>query len=109
MFRADRVKSGVEEGDCHFLQCEEISRSSLLQFKQTGRLCDVIIDVFGKRIKAHKVSREREILTKSDRECRVEIVLAANSEYFATLFCSPLNETSGEIVYFGEESEDDTR
>ena len=106
MFRADRTKSGVEEGDCHFLRCEEISSSSLLQFKQSGRLCDVIIDVFGKRIKAHKVSRGRN---KSDQDCCFEIVLAANSEYFATLFCSPLNETSGEIVYFGEESEDDTR
>ena len=59
MFRADRVKSGVEEGGCHFLQCDQISSSSLLQFKQSGRLSDVILDVFGKRIKAHKVS-ERE-------------------------------------------------
>ena len=59
MFRAARVRSGVEEGELsHVLQCEEISRSSLLQFKQSGRLSDVILDVFGKRIKAHKVSKE---------------------------------------------------
>ena len=62
MFRAAaRVRSGVEEGDLsHFLQCEEISRSSLLQFKQSGRLSDVILDVFGKRIKAHKVSKREK-------------------------------------------------
>ena len=39
----------------------------------------------------------------------MQIVLAANSLYFSTLFCSQLNETSGEIVYFGEESQDETR
>ena len=107
MFRTARGRSGVEEGERHFLECQEISRSSLLQFKQSGRLSDVILDVFGKRIKAHKVS-DRETFSLNQTGT-VEIVLAANSEYFATLFCSPLNETSGEIVYFGEESEDDTR
>ena len=90
MFCPDGAVSGVEgETDCHFLQCGEISRTSLAQFRDSGLFSDVIMDVFGKRITAHKV------------------VLAANSEYFATLFCSPLNENSGEIIYFGEESEDD--
>ena len=36
-------------------------------------------------------------------------MLAANCEYFATLFCSQLNESSGEIIYFGEESKDEER
>ena len=36
-------------------------------------------------------------------------MLAANSEYFTTLFCSQLNEQSGEIIYFGEGSQDETR
>ena len=39
----------------------------------------------------------------------MQIVLSANSSYFSTLFCSQLNEMSGEIVCFGEESQDDTR
>ena len=47
--------------------------------------------VFGTKISAHK------------------IVLAANSEYFNALFCSQLNESSGEIIYFGDKAEETER
>ena len=51
----------------------------------------MIFDVFGTEASAHK------------------IVLAANSEYFNALFCSQLNESSGEIIYFGDKAEETER
>ena len=85
MFNAHDKTTGVLTSvQRHFLTSSEIARSELLQFREKGQFSDVILDVFGTKISAHK------------------IVLAANSEYFKALFCSPLNESSGEIIYFGD-------
>ena len=85
MFNAHHKSTGsLTSAQKHFLTSSEISRSGLLQFRDKGQFSDVILDVFGTKIFAHK------------------IVLVANSEYFNALFCSQLNESSGEIIYLGD-------
>ena len=92
MFNAHHKTTGVfTSAQKHFFSSSEISRSGLLQFRDKGQFSDVILDVFGTKITAFK------------------IVLAANSEYFNALFCSPLNESSGEIIYFGDKGEEPDR
>ena len=92
MFNAHHKSTGVITSTYkHFLTSSEIARSSLLEFREKGQFSDVILDVFGTRITAHK------------------IVLAANSEYFKAFFCSPLNESSGEIIYFGDKENEGER
>ena len=87
-----KVHTGVNmESGKHALRSEQISTSSLMDFRKAEQFSDVIIDVFGVKIAAHK------------------IVLAANSEFFRTLFCSPLNEISGEVVTFGDSATDRAR
>ena len=87
-----KVHTGVSiETGKHVLRSEQISTSSLMDFRKAEHFSDVIIDVFGAKIAAHK------------------IVLAANSDFFRTLFCSPLNEISGEVVTFGDSNTDRAR
>ena len=87
-----KVHTGVSmETGKHVLRSEQISTSSLMDFRKAEQFSDVIIDVFGAKIAAHK------------------IVLAANSDFFRTLFCSPLNEISGEVVTFGDSNTDRAR
>ena len=87
-----QVHTGVDvESGKHVLRSEQISTNSLMDFRKAEQFSDVIIDVFGVKIAAHK------------------IVLAANSEFFRTLFCSPLNEISGEVVTFGDSATDRAR
>ena len=78
-------------GGGHFLRSSQVCPSSLLQFRDAGQFSDVAIDVFGTVVKAHK------------------IVLAANSEFFRTFFCSQLNESSGEVLTFGDSNTDRAR
>jgi len=92
MFNAYQKITGIVSSvQKHFFTSSEVSRSGLLQFRDKGQFSDVILDVFGTKVSAHK------------------IVLAANSEYFNALFCSPLNESSGEIIYFGDKGEETER
>ena len=87
-----KVQTGVStETGQHVLKSEQISTSSLMDFRKKEQFSDVVIDVFGVKIAAHK------------------IVLAANSDFFQTLFCSPLNEISGEVVTFGDSTTDRAR
>ena len=86
------MQCGVEpEAGQHYLTSSTICSSNLLQFRQAHQFSDVIIDVFGTKIWGHK------------------IVLAANSDFFRTLFCSPLNETEGEVITFGDSTTDRAR
>ena len=86
------MQTGVStETGQHVLKSEHISTSSLMDFRKKEQFSDVVIDVFGVKIAAHK------------------IVLAANSDFFQTLFCSPLNEISGEVVTFGDSTTDRAR
>ena len=78
-------------GGGHFLKSSQVCPSSLVKFREAGQFSDVIIDVFGTVVKAHK------------------IVLAANSEFFRTFFCSQLNESSGEVLTFGDSNTDRAR
>ena len=92
MFTATQVHTGVNvESGKHVLRSEQVSTSSLMDFRKAEQFSDVTIDVFGVKIAAHK------------------IVLAANSDFFRTLFCSPLNEISGEVVTFGDSTTDRAR
>ena len=92
MFNAHHKTTGVFTfTQKHFLKSSEISGSVLLDFRENGQFSDVVLDIFGTKISAHK------------------IVLAANSDYFRALFCSPLNESSGEIIYFGDKDSETER
>ena len=92
MFNAQKTTIEVNtKGNKHILTSQEIYRSGLLSFRETGQFSDVVLDVFGTRISAHK------------------IVLAANSEFFKTFFCSPLNESSGETIHFGDKDQEGER
>ena len=48
-----------------------------------------------------KGNHEYSISSNNERSWR-QVVLAANSEYFHTLFCTQLNDNAGETVFFGE-------
>ena len=86
------MHTGVNmESGKHVLRSEQISTTSLIDFRKAEQFSDVMINVFGVKIAAHK------------------IVLAANSDFFRTLFCSPLNEISGEVVTFGDSATDRAR
>ena len=75
----------------HYLHSRQVCPATLLGFREAGTFSDVTIDVFGTTIAAHR------------------LVLAANSDYFKTLFCAPLGEASGEVVRFGDSDQDRAR
>ena len=92
MFNAHQKSTGViNSTQKHFLTSADINRTGLIHFRENAHFSDVVLDIFGTKIAAHK------------------IVLAANSEYFRALFCSPLNESSGEIIYFGDKDAETDR
>ena len=82
MFNALHKTTGVfSSAQKHFFSSSEISRSGLLQFRDKGQFSDVILDVFGTKIAAHK------------------IVLATNSEHSMTV------QERSQIIYFVDKGE----
>ena len=56
MFSNNKYKTGVNSQlGTHFLRCDEISRERLQHFRDKKQFSDIILDVFGTQIFAHKV------------------------------------------------------